>query len=147
MKRTIGTNKRLYALFNELRIDKDTKETLVLSFTNERTEHSSEMTESEANHLLEKLENQVKAPMLRENKFKQESRRNIFKLMYDIGLINASMVMAERQAYINSWIKNKLKIDKDLNDLNIDELISFTKQLQAIRRNYVSKVNNQATLN
>lgn len=149
MKRAISTNKKLYALFNQLGIDSDTKELLVMSFTNERTERSSDMTEKEAQALINKLSEQctMDTPKMRENKFKQELRRNIFKLMYDIGLLNASMTNAEKVTYINNWIVNKLKINKVLNALSIDELTKFIKQLQAVRRNYVEQSQKQAMYN
>lgn len=147
MKRTIATNKKLYALFNELGITKENKELLVLSFTNNRTVHSSEMTEVEAQYMIEKLQKDAKTPKMTENQFKQNLRRNVFKLMYDIGLINANMKSSEKVAFINNWIKNKLKLEKELNALVVDELLKLINQLQAVRRNYMSQQQQQAMYN
>jgi hypothetical protein len=147
MKRTVATNKKLYALFSELGITKENKELLVLSFTNNRTIHSSEMTETEAQYLIEKLQRDAKTPKMSENQFKQTYRRNVFKLMYDIGLINANMTTPEKTAFINNWIKNKLKLGKELNALTLDELIRLINQLQAVRRNYINQQQQQAMYN
>lgn len=147
MKRTITTNKKLYALFNELGINKENKELLVLSFTNNRTIHSSEMTEVEAQYLIEKLQRDAKTPKMNENQFKQNLRRNVFKLMYDIGLINANMTTAEKTAFINNWIANKLKLNQELNALSTDGLTRLINQLQAVRRNYMSQQQKQAMYN
>lgn len=146
MKRTVQSNKKLYALFTELGIDEDSKSTLVMSFTNDRTEHSSEMTEIEAKKLIEKLQ-PLTFRRKRDNELMQVLRRNIFKLMYDIGLINSYMTADNKLEYINKWIVGKLKINKELNSLNVNELTSFINQLQAIRRNYVSMTREQAMLN
>lgn len=152
MKRTISTNKRLYGLIGQLSIDQDTKEEMILSMSNGRTMHSSELTESEAKQLIEKLENSD--PVKHEKtisringELEQKFRRNIFKLMYDIGLINASMENGEKLEYINTWIKNKMKLDKDLNSLTFDELTTLIKQLQAVRRNYMERSTKQAMYN
>ena len=147
MKRTIATNKKLHALLNELGITPENKELLVLSFTNNRTIHSSEMTETEARYMIQKLQKDAKSPKMTESQFKQTLRRNVFKLMYDIGLINANMQTSEKVAFINNWIKNKLKLENELNALSVDELTRLINQLQAVRRNYMAKQQQQAMLN
>lgn len=150
MKRTISSNKRLYALITELGIDAETKETMIYNYTNGRTVHTSELTESEARQLIEKLEASIakKKPQNRvQDELCQKLRRNVFKLMYDIGLISGNMDGNEKLAYINTWIKNKLKLDKDLNTLSLDELTTFIRQLQAIRRNYIQKTARQVQYN
>jgi hypothetical protein len=148
MKRTITSNKRLYALFSQLGIDNDSKCDLVLSISNGRTVHSSELTESEARQLIEKLQPSGSiVPERRWSELAQQLRRNVFKLMYDIGLLNSNMNTAEKLDFINNWIKNKNNLDKDFNALNFDELTTFIKQLQAIRRNYIEKKAKQAMFN
>jgi hypothetical protein len=137
MKRTIETNKRLYALIAQLGIDENTKQDMVLSMTKGRTMHTSEMTDFEARGLIIKLTTITNSANRKLNELNQQLRRNVFKLMYDIGLINTDMSSIEKLDYINNWITNKLKINKDLNTLNFDELTSFIRQLQAVRRNYI----------
>jgi hypothetical protein len=139
MKRTIKTNKRLYGLFGSLGIDENTKIDMVMSMSEGRTEHTSELSESEAQKLIDILDGKIGQKQRKLAELSQQLRRNIFKLMYDIGLINANMENAEKLEYINNWINGKLKLNKDLNALTFDELTSLIKQLQAVRRNYVQK--------
>lgn len=139
MKRTLQTNKKLYALIAQLGIDNDTKIDMVLSMSNGRTEHSSELSESEAQRLIDILESNIGKEQRKLAELSQQLRRNVFKLMYDIGLINSNMEANEKLEYINNWINGKLKLNKDLNALTFDELTSLIKQLQAVRRNYVQK--------
>jgi len=149
MKRTIPTNKRLYALITELGIDTETKEDMIYNFTNGRTIHSSELTEFEARQLIEKLSpvNNRAENSRKLGEMNQQLRRNIFKLMYDIGLINSQMDNDAKVKYINGWIKGKMRLDKELNALTFDELTLFIRQLQAVRRNYVEKTSKQVMYN
>jgi len=139
MKRTLQTNKKLYALIGQLGIDNDTKIDMVLSMSNGRTEHSSELSENEAQRLIDILESNIGKKQRKLSELSQQLRRNVFKLMYDIGLINSNMEADEKLEYINNWINGKLNLNKDLNALTFDELTSLIKQLQAVRRNYVQK--------
>lgn len=147
MKRTTTQNKRLYQLLNRLGINKDSQEDMVYSFTNGRTTKSSEMTYIECNSMIKELEFQAEGMQKREGKFKQQLRRNIFKLMYDTGLINNSMDSEGKMEMINAWAKNKLHFTKELNYLSIDELNRFVRQLQAVRRNYVEQAEKAAMWN
>jgi hypothetical protein len=147
MKRTLQTNKKLYALIGQLGIDNDTKIDMILSMSNGRTEHSSELSENEAQRLIDILESNIGKKQRKLAELEQQMRRNVFKLMYDIGLINTNMSNSEKLDYINNWIIGKLKIDKDLNSLTLNEIGSLIKQLQAVRRNYIDRSKKVAMYN
>jgi hypothetical protein len=147
MKRTITSNKRLYGLFGQLGIDTDTKGDLVNSITKGRTIHSSEMSDEEANRLIDILENNVQSRNRRHADLLQQMRRDVFKIMYDCGLLNGNMSTIEKMDIINAWIENKMNLKKDLNALEIDELTKLIKQLQAVRRKYVESKAKQAMFN
>lgn len=55
MKRNISQNARLHALLGQLGIDSETKEDLVLQFTNGRTSASSQMDVMECQYLINSL--------------------------------------------------------------------------------------------
>ena len=153
MIRTTGQNKRLYQLFNSLGIDEEMKADLVYDFTYGRTDKSSEMEYRECNNLIGKLDEQIQTIKTRKankritNDRLQKMRRNIFKLMYDIGQIDASMSTNDKLLVINNWIEKKQKLNKNLNQLSFEELSKFINQLQAVRRNYVEQEEKQAMYN
>ncbi len=153
MIRTIGQNKRLYQLLNQLGIDEEMKADLVYDFTYGRTDKSSEMEYRECNNLIGKLDEQIQTIKTRKankritNDRLQKMRRNIFKLMYDIGQIDVSMSTNEKLLVINNWIEKKQKLNKHLNQLSFEELSKFINQLQAVRRNYVEQEEKQAMYN
>ena len=135
MKRTQQQNKVLHRLLSRLGISDESKADMVLSFTNGRTERSSEMTMGECQNMIVELEHLLDKSKTRENELKQTLRRNVFKLMYDLGYLNGNMSNTEKLSVINRWAADMLHYDKDLNYLSIDELRRFINQLQAIRRN------------
>jgi len=153
MQRTKSQNAHLHKLLGDLRINTDTKESLVAQFSENRTIKSSELTVDECRNLIGSLEAQKrtdKEQTQSERKFNtigQVERRKVFKIMYDIGFINNEDT-GERKVYvINAWIKKKLNLDKGLNDLSVDELNKMIKQLHTVRRNYKEKENKEAKWN
>lgn len=150
MIRTKSQNSRLYGLFSQLAVSEDIKKELVFQFTGGRTEKSSEMEHRECNDLINTLQQQLNDQNKQKRQIAdmlQKQRRNIFKLMYDVGLINNTMKSYEKVNVINNWISKKTKLNKELNSLNYDELISLKKQLQAVRRNYNEAQVKQAKYN
>jgi len=147
MKRTAQQNRILHSLLSELSISNENKENMVFSYTGGRTEHSSEMTQAECQAMINELERMAGKAKERQNKLKQTLRRNIFKLMYDLGYLNATMSSAEKLAVINRWTYKMLHIDKHLNYLSIDELRKVINQLQAVRRNYDKQTKKQVACN
>ena len=153
MQRTKTQNAHLYKLFNELDINADTKESLVAQFSNNRTAKSSELTVDECRNLIASLKAQKRTDKERNNaerkynKIGQTERRNIFKLMYDIGFIKSNETGKRKVYVINSWIKKKMNLDKGLNELSVDELNKMIKQLRTVRRIYEEKQKKEAQWN
>ena len=147
MLRTTSQNKRLYGLMSKLGINADTKESLVWEFTNGRTGKSSEMEYRECNNLISSLQDEFNTRNRQKADLMQKQRRNIFKLMYDCGLIDGNMNSEQKVSVINKWIKNKQNTDKTLNELSFDELLKLIKQLQAVRRRYNEKTEFKAQYN
>ena len=148
MKRTLAQNKRLYGLFTELNITGDLKADMVLQFTGDRTERSSEMEYNECNNLICTLEDEINKQFRQSNEQRQRMRRQVFVLMYNIGVIEGDMQNAEKMRIINAWIFQRMgQLDKDLNTLNVAELTKFITILQTVKRRYAERSVAKAQLN
>ncbi len=153
MKRTATQNKRLYGIFQKLNIDSETKSDLVSQFTNGRTEKSSEMLYNECQNLIETLEiryresKSIKAATFQYNSAEQVIRRELFKLMYDVGFIDNGMNTDRKTFIMNGWIRKKMNLEKTLNDLDITELQRMRTQLLTVRRLYLERAAKVAQLN
>jgi len=152
-KRTTDQNRRLYFLFNKLGFDDDMKKAAVEGTSNGRTDSSRELSANEAQQLIDSLSREwdklrpKDTEAKKRAKIRQNLRRNIFKIMYDLGYINNQMTNAEKVLAIDDFTSNKTLIEKTLNALNIDELQKVIRQLQAIRRNYTQTEENKAKWN
>lgn len=147
MKRTASQNARLYGLFTSLSITGELKKDLVFQFTGGRTEKSSEMEYRECQSLIESLEHNLKKQKQSQAEIMQKSRRTVFKLMYDIGLIDSKMNTGQKIGIINRWIEVKTAFQGNLNNLSYDELQTVITQLNAVRRRYDEKYTKQARYN
>lgn len=159
MIRTISQNNRLYKLFSELGITGDVKADMVLQFTGDRTERSSEMEYNECNNLICTLDDELyKQAKQRQgtvnrqerinNDVMQGLRRKIFSLMYDIGFISKEQTKERRNYVVNSWVVKKTKTGKtNINQLKFEELNLVIKQLRAVNRIYKEKAKLQSQLN
>ncbi len=95
MKRTLSQNKRLFQLLNKLNIDECTRYDMVFNATGGRTTSSAELTVNECSALIKALENVLykdETPAKRNRRLEQKARRTIFKLMYDCGFIEKTML-------------------------------------------------------
>jgi len=153
MKRTNSQNKQLYRLFMMLAIDEDMKKDLVLQYTKNRTDKSSEMTNRECAELINKLSEQASESKSQNrakkdfNTIEQQLRRKVFKLFYDIGFFATQDSTAHKLSQINAWILKKLNLEKTLNELDETELNKLIKQLHATRRIYEESIRNTAQWN
>lgn len=135
MKRTTHQNKQLYSLLNELNITGDIKADMVLTFTNGRTEKSSEMSKDECQRMIDKLSELTSRNAKQKNRETQHLRRNVFSLFYELNWIDSSMTASEKLTIINNWIIQRTKTGKnDINQLSADELKTLITQLQAVKR-------------
>lgn len=147
-KRTTTQNNALYKLLGKLGISDDIKKELVFQVTNGRTEKSSEMSYTEASDLIRMLNAQIVSKERGKNELLQNERREVFKLMYDCGLIFSSDTTANKLIVINNWIEKKTAFkNKRLNDLNLDEISTLITQLRAVRRRYYEYQQKNAQLN
>ena len=147
-KRTTDQNRRLYFLFSKLGFDDDMKLAAIEGTTNGRTDNSSELSFDEAQQLIDILNKEwqkmrpEQSEKREEAKLRQQLRRNIFKMMYDLGYIDNTMKNEQKILVIENFCSQKTKIEKSLNSLTIDDLQKVIRQLQAIRRNYSEKQKN-----
>ncbi len=113
-------NRKLHLLLNKLGLN-DQKESLVYSFTNNRTVHSSEMTDLEAMHLNKHLQNML------ENKQKQVvkdscdgMRKYIISIFYRKYNVQTNEQKAEALRLCKEWVLKHFKCD--LNELSSQDL-------------------------
>jgi hypothetical protein len=82
------------------------------------------------------------------NSVEQDSRRIVFRIMYEIGLIDNTLTTSDKMVKINSWIAMKTNFkEKGLNDLSINELKTLINKHQAVKRRYLEQQSAQAGLN
>lgn len=158
MRRTDWQSKHLHSLLNKLQINQESKQDMVSSFTNERTLSTKEMTFYECRDMitaLEKMLQPVTENTVRSEKdtdrfntdILQKERRKIFVLMYDCGFISNTDDTPRKMQVLNGWIRKKMNLLKEFNQLTIDELLKMNTQLQVVRRRYDRKQNNISNLN
>lgn len=147
MKRTLTQNRYLHKLIGDLNLSIDVKKELVFQYSGNRTESSSELTYEECNDLIEQLEKQLKTKNRQQRIYMQDQRRNVFKLMYDIALIDGAMTTENKLKVINAWISNKLNINKSLSQLNKNEVDKLVRQLRTVRRIYDERAKKVVGLN
>lgn len=147
MKRTIAQNKILHQLLGDLKISQENKGNMVYAFTGNRTTSSSEMSDEECQAMIDAL-SRTKNELTKLNGLEmQKKRRDVFKLMYDINLIDARMQSLDKLKVINAWINHKLNLEKKFNDLDINELDKLIRQLQTVRRVYAERAKKTINLN
>lgn len=124
MNRTNEQNKRFYLLLSQTHFDKNE---IVRLFTNNRTEHSSEMNEQEMDACLEYLQKQAGAM--------NESRRRIFSRVRQIKLLHQDDKLSEAEVlrYIYNIVGLNLPKKTRLNDYTKEELWQINKKLDAIK--------------
>lgn len=122
MKRSESQNKRLYLLLTMTHMQ-DQKADLVRTYTNQRTEKSSEMDEQEMEYLLERLQ-EIANTM-------QQQRRRIFSKVYSITLAD-SLDEAGVLEYVHHIKNLHLELKSKLNDYNTDELSVILRHLEVI---------------
>lgn len=123
----LQNNKALHSLLSELGWI-DQKESLVYSFTNERTVHSSEMTNPEAVELIKHLQKEL---WKKEKKEKPDPadgmRKYIISIFYRKYNAQTKEQKQEAVRECKAWIEKHFK--GDLNDFSRQEL--FTIKLAA----------------
>ena len=122
---------KIHILLKELDLNKY-KGLLVMQFTNNRTEHSSEMKVSEALQLITHLSKLDGAA--------ERMRRKVFALAYEVGLIWGDTPDDKRMngAKLDKFLRERGTVKKPLNAMSKEELQKTVSQLQQMVKHNAS---------
>ena len=122
----------MYALLGQLRYDADEKAALVYSFSGNRTQKSSELTQVEAAALIKHLQGEVQSSI-------KKMRSKIINIGKDIGLAKANEVgvLEFDFAALNVFLVKKFK--KQLHFLDRAQLRNAVTAMEAWRESNMKK--------
>ena len=122
----------MYALLGQLRYDADEKAALVYSFSGNRTQKSSELTQVEAAALIKHLQGEVQSSI-------KKMRSKIINIGKDIGLAKANEVgvLEFDFAALNVFLVKKFK--KQLHFLDRAELRNAVTAMEVWRESCMKK--------
>lgn len=120
---------RFRGLLASLGIDEEQKEEMVLAFTEGRTKHSSELSETELRTLIDKLAED-------EDNRANKMRRKIFSMAYELNWGNNKTRegIDKTKAAINHWCETKGYLKKPLNKHTLKELPRLVTQFEAMAK-------------
>lgn len=135
-------NKKMHTLLAQANL-MDEKRTLVQSFTEYRTEHSSEMTDAEAMLMIDYLRRQPDPA--------QKMRRKIISMAHEMGwhsLITGPSNQEEggRAKWVidmkrlNAWMVKYSYLHKELNAYRYKELPKLITQFESLYQSFLKKV-------
>lgn len=127
-------NARLHLLLAAAGLTKN-KGSIILGFTNGRTEHSSLMTDEEAGQMLKYLQGQVK-PTQAELK-KQKMRRKIISLAHTMHWYHPGTSDVD-MTRLDEWCKKYGMHHRPLNEHNLQELAQLVTQFTQVVNSYLS---------
>lgn len=141
--RTAGQNRQLYLLLNSTGLIQQ-KENLALSFSNHRTESTSELTVLECTELIKYLKNEEQKKKVKRHEFDkndpaQKMRRKILSICHEMGWEDSGgRIDWER---LNSWlVKYGYKKYETLNQYSEKELPTLVTQFEnLLKSRYESK--------
>ncbi|HXU27478.1 MAG TPA: hypothetical protein VN698_09625 [Bacteroidia bacterium] len=138
MFRNREQNKKLHALIGELKIDAETKEDLVHSYTGGRTTSSSKMLVHECANLISHLESMSskKTQMPNQTEACQKMRKKIFSICYEMQWTLAGKLDWSR---INFWLNKYGYLHKKLDDYTEAELPKLVTQFENLLKSYYAK--------
>lgn len=154
MKRTSAQNKLLYGLLTKLRIDEDAKKALVMQYSNNRTEHSRELTYEEAYELINALQHETPSANKatdRTNRMRRTVISRIYELPERLGFWTAD---GDKKRFASKTFDNYLKEHpkspfkgKILNELTVKELAKLVGILEGWKTFYAKKrIGNQESV-
>jgi len=136
MNHTIGRHRRLYSLFRDSGTNKY-RHDLVYSFSNGRTDNSTELTDLEVDELithLQKLTPQGDKITHTGIDYKgQQMRRRILSLCYTIGWVTWNQVQQKHEVdweRLNAWMLKYGYLHKHLNKYTYPELQRLVVQFE-----------------
>lgn len=122
----------IYGLFSKAGIkEKELQQSLVLQFTNGRTERTSLMLQDEAKELTNALQRMVDDPG-------DKMRKKIIHYAHLVGWKDASG-KADINA-LNAWCIRYGMYKKPLNDHNIEELSNLVSQFERVFKSYLNNM-------
>lgn len=137
MKNKPTTYSRFYALLARMAGDREqTKETLVLTYTNGRTSSLREMKASEYEAMCKAMEEEIAHPGMTASEFKSEIKRlrsAVLKRMQKIGIDTTSWDA------VDTFCLQPRISGKKFAQLQLHELETMIAKLEAIRRKNYSK--------
>lgn len=125
-------NKQLHALLSQTGL-MEHKEGLVLCFTCNRTTHSREMTEIEANELIGYLRQQPDRA--------EKMRKKILSMAHEMGwhqLKNGRYVID--MSRVDGWMIKFSYLHKSLNSYKYKELPTLVTQFELVYKSFLNKV-------
>ncbi len=132
--RTNKQNTQFYSLLLQLKLQ-DRKAEIVSSFTQNRTERSSEMTVQEMELAINWLRNQLKQTQA---SMRNKLRRKILSICYELGWTTEAGTADF--AKLQGWIEKKGKHKEPFNSLSIEQLNETITQLnQILQKEYGKK--------
>ena len=138
MTRTKQQSRAIYSLFNKLNIDDLTKETLVLSFTDNRTTHTSELNYNEAAELIKSLNKELQKNNNSDFWKGDKMRKRIFSLFYTYSWTifkqGKEIVDVER---LNKWMLKYSYLKKPLNKYKYSELPELVSQFEKVVKSFI----------
>ncbi len=134
--------KKIHVMLNQMKL-MEYKADLIHQFTNNRTEHSSEMTIVEAKNLLHHLTLLTGT----DDQASDRMRKKVFAQAYEAGIIYGHTPDDKRMnsAKLNSFLKKGGAIKKKLNEMSHQELVKVVNQFAQIIKHQQQTGANKAT--
>lgn len=131
--RTIGQNKRLFGLLQELGLT-DQRAELALQYSNKRTERTSQLYYSECAELIKDLEgSQEQEEDVRfvdaEGEAAKNMRRKFFAICHELKWKKNGKLDYDR---INAWLLKYGYLHQKINDYEYDELPELISQIEKV---------------
>lgn len=132
--------RKIYALLRNAGLNEGDKKELVMSFTRQRTEHSSEMSFREADELIKWLESRF-SQLDRADRM----RKKIISMAREMGWecspasLKGAKPLADMQR-INQWCTRFGYLHKPLNDYKYKELPALVTQFEQVYRSFLKAI-------
>jgi|SRR5690242_8328909 len=135
-------NAQLHALLNQTGLTAQ-KKSLVFGFTNGRSDSSRDLTDAEAQSLVNYLRQQPGAVVLRQaqDDSANKQRRKIVSMAHELGwhnLVQGKWKVDMRG--LNNWCVQHSYLKKELNQYTAGELPRLVSQFESMYKKYLNKV-------
>lgn len=139
MLRTLEQNKRLWSLVHNLKLDAETLQELVFSYSNGRTKSSKAMTMVECQALINHLDvikkDKVQAPFSNSNS-SQRMRRKVMSICHEMNWTTDGKLDWKR---VNEFMFKSSYLKKALNSYTEQELPKLVSQFEQLLKSYYAK--------